>query len=289
MANALVFGGGGGKGAYEIGIWEALYTLGVDRVFSCVIGTSVGSLNAALFGQHSLQRAQRVWSTISNELILETNFMQGDALASQRGLEGLLRRNLLETPSDISIYVCCSRIDQGAESGNLFAGSDGTVSLFGVNSEESYSPEYIRLNDHPLEKQIRYLLASSALPVAYDKVDIEGISYRDGGMVPGHNLPYRKAVELGYQKILAVSLENGVCHKMSVHDSGVFIIYPSESLGDLADGTLDFDSRRAKWRMELGYHDGLRLGNEIVEFLDLNASILGELPTWVKARLRRMI
>lgn len=42
MKRVLVFGGGGSKGAYEIGVWKALDELGLH--FDAVCGTSIGAL-----------------------------------------------------------------------------------------------------------------------------------------------------------------------------------------------------------------------------------------------------
>lgn len=38
----LVLSGGGGKGAYQIGVWEAMREYGFDRQVQAVAGTSVG-------------------------------------------------------------------------------------------------------------------------------------------------------------------------------------------------------------------------------------------------------
>lgn len=43
----LVLSGGGGKGAYEIGIWKALDEYGVTPNIVAISGTSVGGLNSA--------------------------------------------------------------------------------------------------------------------------------------------------------------------------------------------------------------------------------------------------
>ena len=45
----LVLCGGGGRGAYQIGVWQALNELGLDRYINGVSGTSAGALNTALF------------------------------------------------------------------------------------------------------------------------------------------------------------------------------------------------------------------------------------------------
>ena len=61
----LVFAGGGGKGAYEVGVWQALRELGMETSVAAVSGTSVGALNAALFAAGDLERAQSVWRALS--------------------------------------------------------------------------------------------------------------------------------------------------------------------------------------------------------------------------------
>ena len=43
---ALVLSGGGSRGAYEAGVWQALNELGVE--IDIVTGASVGSLNGAM-------------------------------------------------------------------------------------------------------------------------------------------------------------------------------------------------------------------------------------------------
>lgn len=60
---ALVLGGGGSRGAYEIGVWKALREMG--QPIHMTAGTSVGSLNAAIIAQsaelsqdHSPKQAQ---------------------------------------------------------------------------------------------------------------------------------------------------------------------------------------------------------------------------------------
>ena len=66
----LVLAGGGGKGAYEIGVWQALRDLGLEPSVAAVSGTSVGALNAALFATGDLERARTVWRDLSPAHIL---------------------------------------------------------------------------------------------------------------------------------------------------------------------------------------------------------------------------
>ena len=63
MRRALVLSGGGSRGAYEIGAWQAFSELGVR--FQAVYGTSVGAINAALFAQGDLKMASSLWESIN--------------------------------------------------------------------------------------------------------------------------------------------------------------------------------------------------------------------------------
>lgn len=45
----LVLSGGGAKGAYEVGVWQAFHEAGLAGDVTAVSGTSIGAVNAALF------------------------------------------------------------------------------------------------------------------------------------------------------------------------------------------------------------------------------------------------
>ena len=62
MKKALVFGGGGAKGSYEIGVWRALNKLHMK--FDIVCGSSIGSINGALYVLGKYNLAKRMWKTI---------------------------------------------------------------------------------------------------------------------------------------------------------------------------------------------------------------------------------
>ena len=49
LNRGLVLGGGGSRGAYEIGVWRAARELNIE--FDVVTGTSIGALNGALVVQ----------------------------------------------------------------------------------------------------------------------------------------------------------------------------------------------------------------------------------------------
>ncbi len=62
MKLGLVLGGGGGRGAYQIGVWQALEELGIAKHIKVISGTSIGALNAMLFMQGDLEEAKKAWN-----------------------------------------------------------------------------------------------------------------------------------------------------------------------------------------------------------------------------------
>lgn len=75
----LVLGGGGAKGAHQIGVWRGLREAGLDR-FDCIAGTSIGSLNALLVAISDPDTAAKVWVGLGD--ILRPGKTTRHALAS---------------------------------------------------------------------------------------------------------------------------------------------------------------------------------------------------------------
>jgi hypothetical protein len=65
----LVLGGGGAKGAYQIGCWRALRESGIVT-FEAIAGTSVGALNAVLVAQGEFGEAESIWHNMSFSRVL---------------------------------------------------------------------------------------------------------------------------------------------------------------------------------------------------------------------------
>lgn len=93
MKIGIVFEGGG-KCAYQIGVWKAIKEYGIDKFVTSVSGTSAGVLNAALFYQGDYYLAELLWQNIHEEDILHTeqydSFQFGDAIFSQKKLGELI-------------------------------------------------------------------------------------------------------------------------------------------------------------------------------------------------------
>src|SRR4051812_7011127 len=67
----LVLMGGGAKGAYEVGVWRALWERGIRR-FAVIAGTSVGALNGLLIADLPPNDVEQVWQEVVDAGLLSS-------------------------------------------------------------------------------------------------------------------------------------------------------------------------------------------------------------------------
>lgn len=252
----LVLNGGGGKGAYQIGVFKALFEHKICDYITAVSGTSSGALNSALFVHGDIDIAVKAWESISTE-----SFWQ----ISQDFGEGILTRDGLINIFDE--YIDFDKIRMSDKT--VYA----TVTDFGPNDETKGTVKYIRLNYRPIDEIRDILLASSAIPIIYAPVRIDGNICRDGGLED--NMPISPLYIEGIRHFIVVGLSDETEIPYEKYPDAEFIlIRPEESIGDFITGTLDFSQSGAKTRMELGYIDAIRrlefaeedMSSEIVRF-----------------------
>lgn len=250
----LVLEGGGVKGAYQMGAWEAFRALGME--FGAVTGTSVGALNGALYVQGDYEKAYEMWYNLRPEHVIEGNaqtieklasleFEAGDFEAVARylasvftsgGLDITPLKGLLNTMVD-ETRIRASAIDFGIV----------TVSL------TDFKPLELFVDRIPEGRLAEYLLASANLPIF--KVDRKaGKKYIDGGFYD--NLPINLITQRDIRQIVAVELQApGIRQPVKRDDLTITWVTPSEDTGPL----LDFNQERIRRNMKLGYCDALRV------------------------------
>jgi NTE family protein len=254
MNKALAFCGGGGKGSFQIGVWKALKEKNID--FQAVAGTSVGALNAVLFALGDYEKAEKIWNGVNHKKMLSLN---------HDGTEGYFSRNgLREIFSEIDL----SQLDNSK-----------TVDVFAAtyNISEKRS-EHFKLNGMRNEDKIAVLLASSAMPFAYESVEINGCRHRDGGYIRSENIPIEPLFANGYKNIWIVSLESDF-NIHNIAESPLFkrpdkridikhrypdcefeIIKPlSDISGFFNIRALDFSEKGIRGRLKAGYSDTIEI------------------------------
>lgn len=232
----MVFEGGGGKGAYQIGAWKAIKELGIEQYVTCVSGTSVGALNATLFYKGNYLRAEEIWRSITDDAILHIknndDFLIGDCFFSQKELEHLIElaiKGSEKSSTCKTCYVTCRYRDRSEY-------------------------KYFRWSDYrDLELKKRVLLASSAIPIIYESINIDGDWFVDGG-ANGDNIPVKPLLKHNLDYIIVIHLSDNRANYYEA-SSEVIEVFPSTSLGGLIDGTLDFAPKSIDHRIELGYKD----------------------------------
>lgn len=275
MGIGLVLTGGGGKGAYQIGIWKALTQLGIDKKITAVSGVSVGALNAVLFMNGDYQLAQNIWNGISSDNILTfngTNLLLGQTkltintndlnyLMTKINEHSLLAsKDILSWPN-ITTGIFSKKGLLDILNQNICLNKISNSKIFGAINCTLMPwvlPKYFVINNLEASKIQSIVLASAAFPIAFGFENIDGYSYIDGGLTD--NIPVTPLYKHGYKTILVVHLnQKTVIDKNRFPNCNIIEITPSKDLGKLISGTFDFDSTHAKARIELGYQDGLKL------------------------------
>jgi len=250
---ALVLAGGGGKGAYEIGVWKAMGELGVDKRIKAVSGASVGGLNGALFVQGDYDRAERIWLTMTAEKILDpgkTTLLEDLKALVEKGpaadAESMLREGIFSR--DGLVQIIRQELDVEKVAGS---GIPCYLACFNVTSNLM---DYINVTGMTQNEMETILLATSALPGIFGPVRFGKSLYLDGGL--RDNVPVRPLYNAGYRDFLVVHLSSrSIVDEEAFPGASMVQIIPSQDQGDFMTGTLDFSAEGAKRRIEQGYID----------------------------------
>ncbi len=255
---AIALEGGGAKGGYEIGVWQALDEAGIK--YNAVSGTSVGALNGGLMAMRDLPRAIDAWNNMKLGKVIELDEEQEENLSrafnGDIGLDDVQRLipEALEIIKNRGLDVAPLRawvrevVDARAikESGvELYI---ATVSITDRKALE------VKVNDLP-EDQICDMLLASAYHPTFRLEKLGGKFYTDGGFVD--TLPLHALVTNGYKDIIAVRIP-GIGHNRRFKmpdDVNVTYIATNADLG----GVLNFDAEQSRRDMAIGYLDAKRV------------------------------
>lgn len=283
----LVLAGGGGRGAYQIGVWKALREAGLENYITSVSGASVGGLNAALFMQKDLSKAQDIWESISMKKILTPKSDSSHkrwGVFERDGLEKIIDEDLDMKCFDESEYNCwmaCVRTEEprkGIEEVPYTMPMGEKVTRKYVHEHvEYFNLKYVK--DNGTRKQI--ILGTSAMPFIFPKEKIEGYEYLDGGarLFHGDNVPVRPLYEIDKCEVILIvhltNMDKPVNRKEFPH-AILYEIFPWDNLGGVldGDGMFDFTAEGAKRRIEQGFEDNYELFTRIKENINADEVLL---------------
>jgi NTE family protein len=186
-----VLGGGGARGAAQVGVLLGLLEAGVEPP-SALVGTSVGSLNGATMAAYpSLAGAmmlREIWLSNLAREVLQVNPLSV-VMARLRGQLSVL------TGDPIQRLVARTVAMTGTDN---FEHLKVPLQVVATDIRSGHRKVF---SSGPLGPA---LLASSAIPGVFPAVRIEGCDYLDGGIVD--NTPVTVAADGGAQDVVAISL-----------------------------------------------------------------------------------
>lgn len=254
----VVFSGGGARGAYQIGVWQAIRELGVSERVRAITGSSIGAINGALLVQADWDKTMDLWEKVQPQEVFDclqpgqTNFhksLMRDWLQNGgvrvEGLKKLLREHLDETrirqsPVDFGLVVYNKTLRKGQ-------------ALF--------------VDQIPEGLLVEYVIASATFPV-FQPHSIGDDLYLDGGLysiLPIDMAFARKNVDLVIGVDVAeasrFSPQQWRWHRQ--YNDRLIYIRPSKFL----PSPMNFSEKSRRFQMELGYNDGVKILNEKIDLL----------------------
>lgn len=241
----IVLGGGGAKGAYEIGVWKAIREL--KLVIDVVVGTSVGALNGAIMVQGDYDVALELWNDLDRSKII--NFAQSiePNKTSLISIARAIKKSIIDGGMDVTPLkeLLIKVIDEDKIRRSEMDFGIVTFSL------SDFKPVRLFKKDIPEGMLIDYLLASACFPT-FRPQRIENKRYIDGGVYD--NIPISLILEK-CDHIIAVDVSGpGRIRKVDKCAHEIINIKNSVYLGR----TLQFDGEISKVNIEYGYFDTLR-------------------------------
>lgn len=237
---ALVLSGGGSRGAYQCGVWQALTELGID--IDIVVGVSVGAINGVMVVQGDVIKTANLWREMETDMLFD---VEPDADFQDFAKEFFIRNGAGTTGMQ---KLMQEYIDEDAVRSSPID--------FGLLTVEfpSMKPHYLWKEEIPAGKLCDYIAASASAFPAIHTFGIDGKKYIDGGYED--NLPAKMALEKGADHVIAVYLDaigRFRPSELSEIPNLTFI----ESKWDLGD-FLVFDRLNAKRILRIGYLDAMK-------------------------------
>lgn len=317
---ALVLGGGGARGAYQVGFLRFLAQRYPDLQPSILTGVSAGGINAAHLANatgsfsDSVERLTELWCGISVDQVFRVDSAsllghlirwagqvtllggrpgvpQAQGLVDTEPLRELLMKGLESEDGKLAgIEGKLARGELRAVALTTTKYATGqTVTFFEGRRIEAWErPQRISLRR---ELRVEHVMATAALPLFFPAVEIEGHWYGDGGL--RLHSPLAPAVHLGAGRVIAVSTRHDRSLEEAARPSVAGYPPPAQVLGVLYNSLfldlLDQDAihlerinRLIAGRAEAGASSGLRQ----VELFVLRPSVdLGVLARDYEPRL----
>lgn len=220
---ALYLAGGGARGAYQAGVLKAIgHILQVKTLpFDMVSGVSVGSINAVILAENAddfpkgLEKLEMIWSEIHCQQIYKASNYElsksvmrnmSTIIMKQRQAGHLLDSTpLTELIEDILDF---NTVAKNIKEGHLNTleiisscyQTNQTISFYDHHTPDFDDWNYPRHGSKRVAIKAEHILSSSALPLFFPTIPIDGFHYGDGSV--GLVAPLRGAIRCKVDKIM---------------------------------------------------------------------------------------
>ena len=256
MKKGLVLEGGGTKGAYQIGAYEALRDLGIK--ITGIAGTSIGALNGAFIAQGDFESMKDIWVNYDYKSFMN---IDEDTYERYKNIE-MKAKNL----HDVVDLMNKARKKQGIDITPLRKLLEEKINEdkirksnidFGITTaywDGKIFPQLLYVEDIPRGRLVDYLIASASLPI-FDLDKLDDKLYLDGMF--SDNIPITMLAQRGYDDIVVIRLVDDFLGKRIINkynNLNLKVIVPSQSLG----GSLNKDKDHMESNIKLGYLDTMK-------------------------------
>lgn len=267
MKIGLVLSGGGGKGAYELGVWKALKELGLDKYIDVFAGASIGAFNAVLFAQDDISAAEALWDEVTMDKLVPISKFQ----LLKRGIElaigahhlNLAKKYMVQkleeggVPKDgareiIEDYLNIGKVKER-----------GKICYAACTELPDFTAKYFRINDYDDITAKEMIVASASLPMIYDCTEVLGGKYIDGGVAD--NTPIQPVYGENCDIIIVVLLSKEErVDKTLYPNTKILELIPRNLNESTLKGTLNLDMAAKRMRIKEGYNDTINLLEPVI-------------------------
>jgi len=249
----LVLAGGGVKGSYQIGAYLAFKKCGIK--IDGVVGTSIGSFNAALIVSGMEAELYNFWKNVDVGELLNFNTKYTESVNNKEAFKeliyGIEQMTSIVKNKGISNTNLKNILKEMIDEEKIRK-SDMDYGLVTIRVKD-LKPLYLFKEDMKEGKIPEYILASCNLPVFKNQKLIDDNYYIDGGFYD--NNPISMLLNKGYKKIYTVEILNVPFNKKVEDNKNIIRIKPSRFLGSM----LNVNKKKINENIKLGYYDTLKV------------------------------